>query len=145
MITEKKGKYPFIIANSDSSDKNDTHWWSTLDIKPRTDLFFFYLFGIDGLKSFIMQDDKKVIEEIILETEQLTRTDSEITLVKIKFYLNACKNLSKKEINDLSVTARDFCYFIQPFGNKFKLRDFVNIWMVEDRIEDLDYVTCGIF
>ena len=119
MITEKKGKYPFIIANSDSSDKNDTHWWSTLDIKPRTDLFFFYLFGIDGLKSFIMQDDKKVIE--------------------------ACKNLSKKEINDLSVTARDFCYFIQPFGNKFKLRDFVNIWMVEDRIEDLDYVTCGIF
>ena len=40
MISEKMGKYPFIIANTDSSDKNGTHWWSILDIKPKTDLFF---------------------------------------------------------------------------------------------------------
>ena len=40
MISEKKGKYPFIIANTDSSDKGGTHWWSILDIEPRTDLFF---------------------------------------------------------------------------------------------------------
>ena len=26
MISEKKGKYPFIIANTDSSDKNNTQW-----------------------------------------------------------------------------------------------------------------------
>ena len=41
MIFEKKGKYPFIIANTDSSDKNSTHWWSILDIELQTDLFFF--------------------------------------------------------------------------------------------------------
>ena len=40
MMSEKKGKYPFIIANTDSSDKGGTHWWSILDIEPRTDLFF---------------------------------------------------------------------------------------------------------
>ena len=33
MISEKKGKYPFIIRNIDSSDKNGTHWWSILDIE----------------------------------------------------------------------------------------------------------------
>ena len=40
MISERKGKYPFTIANTDGSDKNGTHWWSILDIEPRRDLFF---------------------------------------------------------------------------------------------------------
>ena len=44
-----------------------------------------------------------------------------------------------------SGTARDFFYFVQSFGSKLKLRDFVNIWMIEDRVQDLDSVTCGIF
>ena len=39
MISEKSGKYPFLIANTDSSDKNGTHRWSILDIEPKTDLF----------------------------------------------------------------------------------------------------------
>ena len=36
-------------------------------------------------------------------------------------------------------------FFIQAFGSKLKLRNFVNIWMVEDRVQDLDSSTCGIF
>ena len=57
----------------------------------------------------------------------------------------ACKELSKKEIDSLSETAGDFFYFIQAFGIRLKLRSFVNIWVVEDRIQDLDSSTCGIF
>ena len=53
--------------------------------------------------------------------------------------------MSKEEIHSLSDTARDFFYFIQAFGIKLKLRSFVNIWMVENRIQDLDPATCGIF
>ena len=67
-----------------------------------------------------MQDDKKVIEKILFGTEQLTRTDNNITLVNVKFNLNACKNLSKKELDNLSDTARYFFYFVQSFGNKLK-------------------------
>ena len=26
MISEKKGKYPFLIANTDASSKKGTHW-----------------------------------------------------------------------------------------------------------------------
>ena len=77
--------------------------------------------------------------------EQMNRTDQKITLCKIKFNLGACKELSKKEIDSLSNTARDFFYFVQVFGIKLKLRSFVNIWMVEDRIQDLDSNSCGIF
>ena len=75
----------------------------------------------------------------------MDKTDLNITLCKIKFNLGACKELSKKEIDSLTDTARDFFYFSQAFGIKLKLRSFVNIWMVKDRIQDLDSSTCGIF
>ena len=70
------------------------------------------------MKSFIIQDGKKVIKKILFGTEQLTRTDSKITLVNIKFNLNAYKNSSKKELDNLSDTTRDF---VQSFGNKLNL------------------------
>ena len=144
MISEKKGKYPFIIPNTDSSSKGGTHW-SILDIESKNSIFFVDSFGLNGLRYFIIQDDKKVIEEILFGTEQMTRTNNKTTLVNIEFNLNACKNLSKKELDALSDTATNFFHFIQAFGNNLKLRDFVNIWMVEDRVQDLSSVTCGIF
>ena len=63
MMSSKKGKYPFVIANTDSSEKGGTHWWSILDIEPKTDIFFFDSFGIYGLKHFIAQDDRKIIKK----------------------------------------------------------------------------------
>ena len=77
--------------------------------------------------------------------DKIDKSDQKITLCKIKFNLGACKKLSKNEINSLGDTARDFFYFIQAFGIKLKLNSFVNIWMVEDRIQDLNSSTCGIF
>ena len=130
MIEDKKGKYPFIIANTDASDKTGTHWWSILDIEPRNDILLFDSFGLDGLKNFIIQDDKKTIDKILIGIEQMNKTD---------------KKLTKKEIDLLSDTARDFFHFVQAFGIKLKLKCFVNIWMVEDRIQDLDSNTCEIF
>ena len=130
MIEDKKGKYPFIIANTDASDKTGTHWWSILDIEPRNDILLFDLFGLDGLKNFIIQDDKKTIDKILIRIEQMNKTD---------------KKLTKKEIDLLSDTATDFFHFVQAFGIKLKLKNFVNIWMVEDRIQDLDSNTCEIF
>ena len=41
MMSEKKVKYPFLIANTDDSEKKGTHWWSILNIEPKTDIFFF--------------------------------------------------------------------------------------------------------
>ena len=85
-----------MVANTDSRSRNGTHWWSILDIELKTDIFFFDSFGVDGLKDFIIQDDKKAIENILFGTDQMKRTDDKITLVNIRFILNACKNLSKK-------------------------------------------------
>ena len=84
-------------------------------------------------------------KKILFGTEKMTRTDNKITLLSIWFNLNACKNLSVDELDALSDTASNFFHFIQAFGNKLKLRNFVNIWMVEDRVQNLDSLTCGIF
>ena len=75
----------------------------------------------------------------------MTRTDSKITLSNIRFNLSAYKNLSKRVLDALRDTANDFFRFLLAFGNKVKLRNFENIWMVEDRVQDLNSVTCGIF
>ena len=63
----------------------------------------------------------------------MKRTDNKILLVNIRFNLNACKNLSKKELDSLNDTATNFFHFIQALGNKLKLKDFVNIWMADGR------------
>ena len=67
------------------------------------------------------------------------------TVCKIQFNLSAYKNLSLRELDASRDTANDFFRFILAFGDKFKLRNFVNIWMVEERVQDLNSVTCGIF
>ena len=59
------------------------------------------------------------------EAEKLEQSDSKINLF-------------------ISDTARDFFYFLQSFGDKLNL-DFVNLWVVKERIQDLDTVNCGIF
>ena len=87
-----KGKYPFIIANTDDSNKQGTNWWSILDIEPKNDIFFFGSFGLDGLKHFIMQHDRKIVEKILFGTEKMKRADNKITLCKIRFNLSASKN-----------------------------------------------------
>ena len=48
-------------------------------------------------------------------------------------------------IDSLSDTAKNFFRFVQAFGIKLKLRNVVNIWMLEDRLQNLDSSTCGIF
>ena len=54
----------------------------------------------------------------------MTREDNKITLVKIKLSMNTCKNLSNKEIENLSDTARDFFHFVQSFSDFLKIKDY---------------------
>ena len=75
----------------------------------------------------------------------MTRTDNNVILFNIRFKLNACQSSSTEKLDVLSDTAGNFFHFVQAFGNKLKLRNFVNIWMVEDSVQNLDSVACGIF
>lgn len=56
-----------------------------------------------------------MIGKILFGTEQLTRTDKNITLANVNFSLNACKNLNKNELDNLSDTVMDFFLFCAVF------------------------------
>ena len=67
------GKFPFIITNTDDNEKPGTQWWSILNIEPRTDIFFFDSYGLEGLQHFIIQDDKEIVDKILLESIKWTQ------------------------------------------------------------------------
>ena len=56
MISENSFVTANVIANADSSEYGGTHRWGILGLEPKTDIFFFDSFGLDGLKHFIIQD-----------------------------------------------------------------------------------------
>ena len=48
----------------------------------------------------------------------MTRTDNKITLCKIRLNLNACKTISKAEIDSLSNNSKKFFPFCTSFPNQ---------------------------
>ena len=68
-----------------------------------------------------------------------------VTLGNITFSMDAYKNLNKNELISLKDTALDFFDFVQSFRSKLKIRGFVNLWLLEEQIQDLETVTSGIF
>ena len=73
MINEKSRQYPFIIMNTDHSDKKGTHWWSFLDLHPKKEIFLFDSFGFDGFKEFLLQDDKKLLIKFSTELKNFKK------------------------------------------------------------------------
>ena len=69
---------------------------------------FFYSFEIEDLKNFIIPDDKKILVKILSEIKKKVRTNNKLTLVNIKISIDACRHMSKNELNSLSDTVRNF-------------------------------------
>ena len=55
----------FLTASNDKSYEPVTHWGSVLDIKPQNALFLFNSFDFVSLKSFLVQMDRKIVNEIL--------------------------------------------------------------------------------
>ena len=72
----EKNRYPFIIMNTDHSDKNGTHWWSFLDPRERKEIFLFDSFGFQGFKEFVIDNDKNILNKILFGIEKLKKKGS---------------------------------------------------------------------
>ena len=97
-------KYPFLIANTDRSDKQGTRWWSILDIDGKKDFLLFDSFGLKGLKNFIVQDDEKIVARVLKGVENLEEDKEQINLVNVNFVRNSYLKLSEEEKAALSET-----------------------------------------
>ena len=68
----EKNHDPFIIMNTDRSDKNSTHWWSFLDLHPII-FFLFDSFGFQWFKEFIINNDRKTLNKILFGIENFQK------------------------------------------------------------------------
>ena len=66
IIKKRNAKYPFAIFNTDRHNEPGTHWWSFIQtITPPKTLMLFDSLGLDGFKIFIVDNDKRIIDELL--------------------------------------------------------------------------------
>ena len=56
IIKRGNAKYPFAIFNTDKEKEPGVHWWSFFNIQPKSNLFSFDSFGLEGFKIFIVDN-----------------------------------------------------------------------------------------
>ena len=140
----KGKKYPFLIANTDRSDKQGTHWWSILDINGKKYFLLFDSFGIKGLKNFIVKDDEKIVAKVLKGVENLKEDKEQINLVNANFVKNSYLKLSEEGKATLSETCRDFLHFLESFADH-ENQSLIHLWLLENPIQDITANTCGYF
>ena len=138
-----KSKYPFIIMNTDRSDKNGTHWWSFLDLHERKEIFLFDSFGFEGFKKFVIDNDKNILNKILFGINKFQKKDQKITLVSIKFSMKEYEKI--KNENQLKQTTQDLLHLMYEYGRLHKITDTITVHSVDDQLQKLETDTCGIF
>ena len=73
LFREKKAPYLFMIMNTDQANKEGEHWWSLLEISSKEQIFLFDSFGFIGLKEFIIDNDKQIIDQFFYGLEKINK------------------------------------------------------------------------
>ena len=125
----------FLISNTDRSNQGRTHWWSIMNISPISELFFFDSNGIEGMKHFIVSDDKKIVGKILKGIETIDQKDKNLTFCRLKFSMNAYERIKENETKKLSESAQELFHLIHSFRKNEQLTNFVSVWMLEDPMQ----------
>ena len=141
LIKEKLASYPFMIMNTDRSGQEGDHWWSLLELYSKEQIFLFDSFGFIGLKVFIVDNDRKLVDRFFYGLEKINRRDKRINLTYVQFDLESYKKIDRKL---LTTTGQDFFHTLNEFGKVHK-RKLVDVYMVDDQLQNLKSDTCGLF
>ena len=140
---KSKVKYPFIIMNTDRSDRTGTHWWSFLDLHQKKEIFLFDSFGFEGFKKFIIDNDKKILNKILFNLEKFQKNDRKITLISTRFSMREYEKI--KDMKQLKTTTQDLLHLIYEFGKLHNVQDEITVFSVDDQLQKIETDTCGIF
>ena len=141
--TKPNVKYPFIIMNTDRSDRDGTHWWSFLDLHPKKEIFLFDSFGFTGLKKFIIDNDEKLINKVLFNLKKFGKKDRKITLISLTFSMMQYEKI--KDLNELRTTTQDLLHLMYEFGKLHDIKDEINVFSLDDQLQRTETDTCGIF
>ena len=139
----EKNRYPFIIMNTDRSNKNGTHWWSFLDLHERKEIFLFDSFGFEGFKEFIIDNDRNILNKILFGIEKLKKRDKKVTLITLKFSIIEYEKI--RNGHRLTPTAQDLLHLMNKFGKLHKIKDIVKVHLVDDQLQKIETDICEMF
>ena len=139
MKDRSKVKYPFIIMNTDRSDRAGTHWWSFLDLHQKKEIFLFDSFGFEGFKKLIIDNDRKVLNKVLFGL----KSDRKITLISVKFLMSEYEKI--KDTKQLKTTTQDLLHLMYEFGKLHNIEDEITVFSLDDQLQKIDTDTCGIF
>ena len=138
-----KNKYSFIIMNTDRSDRNGTHWWRFLDLHEKKEIFLFDSFGFEGLKKFVIDNDKNVLNKVLFGIEKFQKKDQKITLISTKFSMKEYEKI--KNEHRLRPTTQDLLHLMYEYGRLHKINDTITVHSVDDQLQKIETDTCGMF
>ena len=145
MIKRRNGKYPFAIFNTDKENEPGVHWWSFIDIHPKSNLFLFDLFGIEGFKLFIANNDQDITNKLLYNSKKCeNKSNQKLRLCSMKFCVETWQKMSHKTKDQLTDTAQNFFHLLEQFA-KLKKTHCMNILILENQIQDLVSPNCGQF
>ena len=108
------------------SDQGGTHWWTIMNISPKSELFF-DSYGIERMKHFIVSYDKKMVRKTLKGIETIDQKNRKLTLCKLTFSMNAYERLKENEVKKLSESPQDVFHLIHSFRKNEELTNFVNV------------------
>ena len=144
-IKRRNGKYPFAIFNTDKENEPGVHWWSFMDIHPKNNLFLFDSFGVEGFKLFIVDNDQKIINELLYNFKKCeSKSSQKLKLCTMKFCVETWQKMSQKTKDQLTGTTQNFFHLLEQFA-KLKKTHCMNIVILKNQIQDLVSPNCGQF
>ena len=138
-----KVKYPFIIMNTDRPDRNGTHWWSFLDLHQKKEIFLFDSFGFEGLKKFIIDNDRKLLNKVLFNLNKFGKNDRKITLISLTFSMREYEKI--KDLKELRTTTQDLLHLMYEFGKLHNIENEVTVFSLDDQLQKVETDTCGVF
>ena len=79
-----------------------------MNISPKSELFSFDSYGIEGMKHVIISDGRQTIGEIFKGIETIDQKDKKLTLCKPKFSIDAYERLKEKDIKNFQKELKTF-------------------------------------
>ena len=128
-----------MIMNTDRSGKEGTRWWSFLEKSSKEQIFLIDSYGFVGLKEFIIDNDRQMIDEFFYGLEKINKNDKKINLTYVQF---DSTNFVNTDSSQMTKTAQDFFNTLFEVAKVHKRKV---VYMVDDCLQDLKSDTCRIF
>ena len=106
-------------------------------IHPKKNLFLFDGLGIEGFKFFIVNNNQKIIDELLYDFKKCdSKSNQKMKLCAMKFCVETWQKMSHKVKDQLTDTAQIIFHLLEEF-TKLKKTECMNILILDNNVESI--------